>query len=177
MLCIASKHPRLLGFRASLRRMKEKKICSITHHKGDSVSDASPEMSRRSIVGSLLQEADSAEELMVAFGKAARLIQRSEFARCQSEQAASGNDLQLNGGAEVDEKSLATAKQVQTQLNKAMHAALSTSNGFLIIPTLPGPPIQQRYGPVTNLPYNSDVQDHPVDHWQGGRLAMSDNKH
>ena len=88
---------------------------------------------------------------MAAFGKAARLIQHSEFARCQSEQAAAGDDLKLNGGAEVDEKSLAVAKQVQTQLNRAMHAALSTSNGFLIIPTLPGPPIQRRYELLANL--------------------------
>ena len=94
------------------------------------------------------QGSDSAEELMAAFGNAAALIQQSEFVRCQSEQADADVAFQEDddaGVCEVDAESLAVAKQVQAELHRAMHAALSTNNGFLIIPTMPGPPIQSRY--------------------------------
>ncbi len=93
-----------------------------------------------------MQESDSAEQLMSAFGTAAGLIQQSEFVRCQSEQAGPNTALQEGsvGTAEVDAESLAAAKQVQTELHRAMHAALSSNNGYLIIPTLPGPPIHCR---------------------------------
>lgn len=98
------------------------------------------------------QESDSAEQLMAAFGKAATLIQHSEYVRCRAEQAGQIQDdadgafqEDAVGVADVDADSLAAAKQVQAELHKAMHAALSTSNGFLIIPTIPGPPIHQRY--------------------------------
>lgn len=94
------------------------------------------------------QDADSAEQLMSAFGTAAGLIQQSEYVRCQSEQAGPNTSLQEAGSgiAEVDAESLEAAKQVQTELQRAMHAALSTNNGYLIIPTMPGPPIQRRQG-------------------------------
>lgn len=89
---------------------------------------------------------------MAAFGKAATLIQHSEYLRCRAEQAQQTQDdadvafqEDAVGVAVVDADSLAAAKQVQAELHRAMHAALSTSNGFLIIPTLPGPPIQLRY--------------------------------
>ncbi|KAL3142976.1 Amidase 1 [Trebouxia sp. C0009 RCD-2024] len=95
-----------------------------------------------------LMESDSAEQLMAAFGKAGTLIQQSEFARCRAEQA---EQVQANADTafqedaasvpEVDADSLAAAKQVQAELHRAMHAALSTSNGFLILPTTPGPPV------------------------------------
>lgn len=92
------------------------------------------------------QEADSAEQLMSAFGTAAGLIQQSEYVRCQSEQAGPNTSLQEAGSGigEVDAESLEAAKQVQAELHQAMHAALSTNNGYLIIPTMPGPPIQRR---------------------------------
>ena len=92
------------------------------------------------------QEADSAEQLMSAFGTAAGLIQQSEYVRCQSEQAGPNTSLQEAGSGigEVDVESLEAAKQVQAELHRAMHAALSTNNGYLIIPTMPGPPIQRR---------------------------------
>jgi hypothetical protein len=92
------------------------------------------------------QDADSAEQLMSAFGTAAGLIQQSEYVRCQSEQAGPNTSLQEAGSgiAEVDAESLEAAKQVQAELHRAMHAALSTNNGYLIIPTVPGPPIQRR---------------------------------
>lgn len=94
------------------------------------------------------QDADSAEQLMSAFGTAAGLIQQSEYARCQSEQAGPNTSLQEAGSGigEVDAESLEAAKQVQAELHRAMHAALSTNNGYLIIPTMPGPPIQRRQG-------------------------------
>ena len=94
------------------------------------------------------QEADSAEQLMSAFGTAAGLIQQSEYVRCQSEQAGPNTSLQEAGSGigEVDAESLEAAKQVQAELHRAMHAALSTNNGYLIIPTMPGPPIQRRQG-------------------------------
>ena len=84
---------------------------------------------------------------MAAFGNAAALIQQSEHVRCQSEQADADVAFQEDdtGVSEVDAESLAAAKQVQAELHTAMHAALSTNNGFLIIPSLPGAPIQQRY--------------------------------
>lgn len=93
-----------------------------------------------------IQEADSAEQLMSAFGTAAGLIQQSEHVRCQSEQAGPNTSLQEAGSGigEVDAESLEAAKQVQAELHRAMHAALSTNNGYLIIPTMPGPPIQRR---------------------------------
>ncbi|KAA6429725.1 MAG: hypothetical protein FRX49_00159 [Trebouxia sp. A1-2] len=93
-----------------------------------------------------LMEADSAEQLMSAFGTAAGLIQQSEHVRCQSEQAGPNTSLQEAGSGigEVDAESLEAAKQVQAELHRAMHAALSTNNGYLIIPTMPGPPIQRR---------------------------------
>jgi len=92
------------------------------------------------------QDADSAEQLMSAFGTAAGLIQQSEYVRCQSEQAGPNTSLQEAGSGigEVDVESLEAAKQVQAELHRAMHAALSTNNGYLIIPTMPGPPIQRR---------------------------------
>lgn len=89
---------------------------------------------------------------MAAFGKAGTLIQQNEFARCRAEQAE-----QVQGNADtafqedtarvsgVDGDSVAAAKQVQAELHRAMHAALSTSNGFLILPTIPGPPVHHRY--------------------------------
>ena len=94
------------------------------------------------------QDADSAEQLMSAFGTAAGLIQQSEYVRCQSEQAGPNTSLQEAGSGigEVDAESLEAAKQVQAELHRAMHAALSTNNGYLIIPTMPGPPIQRRQG-------------------------------
>lgn len=89
---------------------------------------------------------------MAAFGKAATLIQHSEYVRCRAEQADRTQDdadvafqEDAVGVSDVDADSLAVAKQVQAELHRAMHAALSTSNGFLITPTLPGPPIQLRY--------------------------------
>lgn len=98
------------------------------------------------------QESDSAEQLMAAFGKAATLIQHSEYVRCRAEQAGQARDdadvafqEDAVGVTDVDADSLAAAKQVQSELHRAMHAALSTSNGFLIIPTIPGPPVLQRY--------------------------------
>lgn len=92
------------------------------------------------------QEADSAEQLMSAFGTAAGLIQQSEYVRCQAEQAGPNTSLQEAGSGigKVDAESLEAAKQVQAELHRAMHAALSTNNGYLIIPTMPGPPIQRR---------------------------------
>lgn len=90
-----------------------------------------------------LQEEDSAAELMAAFGEAAILIQRSEYARCRSEEAGS-DGVQQNGHADVDPKALAIAKQIQGELHRAMHAALSSNNGYLIIPTLPGPPLHRK---------------------------------
>lgn len=115
------------------------------------------------------QESDSAEQLMAAFGKAATLIQHSEYVRCRAEQGGQTHDdadvaLQEDaiGVSDVDADSLAAAKQVQAELHKAMHAALSTSNGFLIIPTIPGPPIHQRYvWPVLHQQQQSRV--HYVD--------------
>ncbi|DBB16628.1 TPA: Amidase 1 [Trebouxia sp. C0006] len=99
-----------------------------------------------------LMEADSAEQLMSAFGTAAGLIQQSEYVRCQSEQAGPNTSLQEAGSGigEVDVESLEAAKQVQAELHRAMHAALSTNNGYLIIPTMPGPPIQ-RSAPADDL--------------------------
>ena len=89
---------------------------------------------------------------MAAFGNAATLIQHSEFVQCraeQAEQAQADADVAFQedatGVSHVDADSLAAAKQVQAELHRAMHAALSTSNGFLIIPTMPGPPIPRRY--------------------------------
>ena len=89
---------------------------------------------------------------MAAFGKAATLVQHSEYVRCRAEQAGQTHDdadvafqEDAVGVSDVDTESLAAAKQVQAELHRAMHAALSTSNGFLIIPTIPGPPIHQRY--------------------------------
>ena len=89
---------------------------------------------------------------MAAFGKAGSLIQHSEFARCRAEQAAQVHvdaDTAFQedtvGVFAVDADSLAAAKQVQAELHRAMHAALSTSNGFLILPTMPGPPVHHRY--------------------------------
>ena len=92
-----------------------------------------------------MQESDSAEQLMSAFGTAAGLIQQSEFLQCQSQQAGPHTALQQNGISEVDAESLAAAKQVQAELHRAMHAALSTNNGYLIIPTMPSSPIHRRY--------------------------------
>ena len=92
-----------------------------------------------------MQESDSAEQLMSAFGTAAGLIQQSEFVQCQSQQAGPHTALQQNGISEVDAESLAAAKQVQAELHRAMHAALSTNNGYLIIPTMPSSPIHRRY--------------------------------
>lgn len=83
---------------------------------------------------------------MSAFGTAAGLIQQSEFVRCQSEVAQPDTSLQEAGNDRfaVDTESLEAAKQVQAELHRAMHAALSSNNGYLIIPTMPGPPIQRR---------------------------------
>lgn len=98
-----------------------------------------------------MQESDSAEQLMAAFGNAGTLIQQSEFVRCRAEQselvqADADTAYQEDAAviADVDPDLLAAAKQVQAELHRAMHAALSSSNGFLIIPTLPGPPIHHR---------------------------------
>ena len=94
----------------------------------------------------LLQESDSAEQLMSAFGTAANLIQQSQFVHCRCRHAHLDETSRDSASlAEVDEESLAAAKQVQKELQKAMHAALSANNGILIIPTMPGPPIQRRY--------------------------------
>lgn len=94
-----------------------------------------------------LMESDSAEQLMSAFGTAAGLIQQSEFLQCQSQQAGPHTALQQNGISEVDAESLAAAKQVQAELHRAMHAALSTNNGYLIIPTMPSSPIHRSASP------------------------------
>ena len=109
-------------------------------------------MSGKELFCACMQESDSAEQVMAAFGKAATLIQHSEYVQCRAEQAGQTQDDEeiafrrdAVGVADVDADSLAAAKQVQAELHKAMHAALSSSNGFLIIPTIPGPPIHQRY--------------------------------
>lgn len=96
----------------------------------------------------LLQDSDAPDELMSAFGTAASLIQQSEFLHGRSRHAELDETARDSAGmADIDEESLAAAKQVQKELQKAMHAALSSNNGILIIPTMPGPPIQQRYVP------------------------------
>ena len=117
------------------------------------------------------QESDSAEQLMAAFGKAATLIQHSEYVRCRAEQAEQtldGADVAFQedaaGVSDVDADSLTAAKQVQAELHRAMHAALSTSNGFLIIPTLPGPPIQPRYLQASVMSSSCHVFERNVGH-------------
>ena len=101
-----------------------------------------------------VQESDAPEQLMAAFGTAAALIQQSQFAHCRCRHASLDTTSQDSASSlgEVDEESLAAAKQVQKELQKAMHAALSANNGILIIPTLPGPPIQRRYAPCNGPP-------------------------
>ena len=81
---------------------------------------------------------------MAAFGKAASLIQRSEFARCRSEESSSADGVQEDNNLDIDAKDLATAKRVQSERRRAMHAALSTNHGYLFIPTLPAPPISHK---------------------------------
>ena len=81
---------------------------------------------------------------MAAFGKAASLIQRSEFERCRSEELSTPSGLQEDIDSDIDTNTLAAAKQVQTELHTAMHAALSSNHGYLFIPTLPGPPISHK---------------------------------
>ena len=71
---------------------------------------------------------------MAAFGTAATLIQQSEFTRCQSKRAEADVAFQedITDVAEVDAESLAAAKQVQADMQKAIHAALS-ANLFLLL--------------------------------------------
>lgn len=93
----------------------------------------------------LPQDSDAPEELMAAFGTAGSLIQQSEFVHCRCRHAELDETAKDSASlADIDEESLAAAKQVQKELQKAMHAALSSNNGILIIPTMPGPPIQSR---------------------------------
>lgn len=100
----------------------------------------------------LRQESDAPEQLMSAFGTAANLIQQSQFVHCRCRHAQLDETSRDSASlAEVDEESLAAAKQVQKELQKAMHAALSANNGILIIPTMPGPPIQRRYAPMKQI--------------------------
>lgn len=99
-----------------------------------------------------VQESDAPELLMSAFGTAAALIQQSQFMHCRSRHAELDETSRDSASlAAIDEESLAAAYQVQKELQKAMHGALSANNGMLIIPTLPGAPIQCRYATMLLL--------------------------